>query len=143
MALVGTLDPAEVIAGAAAAAVAATAAVLVLLPGVDRFESEFRWLARAALRLPWATLVDTVLLFGALWMHLVRHERLSGRFGTTDFRYGGDDARDTARRACAKAAGSVAPNAYVIGIDEEHDELHYHELLPARGRTTCDPLELG
>lgn len=141
--LVGTLDAPELIVGAAAAAVAASAAVLVLLPGVDRFESELGWLTRAARRLPWASLADTVRLFAALARHLLGRRPLAGRFGTSHFSYGGDDPRDTARRACAKAAGSFAPNVYVIGIDEEHDELHYHELLPASGPAARDPLGLG
>ncbi len=140
--LVGTLDPVEAIVGAAAAAVAATAAVLVLLPGADRFESELRWLLRLW-RLPWQALLDTGVLVAALWRHLVRGRPVRGRFRALPFEHGGQDPESTARRACTKAAGSFAGNAYVVGIDAEEDLILFHELLPTDGRQACDPLSLG
>lgn len=140
--LVGTLDASELVLGAAAAALGATAAVVVLLPGVDRFDGSARWLLRAW-RLPWQAVTDTGRLTGALWRRLVRREPVHGGFRVLPFAYGGPDSRAVARRAAAKAAGSFAPNTYVVGIDEQRDEVLYHELVRADGRTGCDPLELG
>lgn len=52
-------------------------------------------------------------------------------------------ARDTGRRALAEAAGSLAPNTIVIGIDVERDLILGHQLWPSGGVENVDVLELG
>jgi hypothetical protein len=140
--LVGTFDPAELGAGVVAAALGATLSVAVLFRGADRFDGDARWLLRAW-RLPWQSVVDTVKLTAALSRQVARREEVRSAFRVLPFEHGGTGSRDVARRACAKAAGSVAANVYVVGIDEERDVVLYHELVRTEGRTACDPLELG
>jgi len=140
--LVGTFDTSELVLGAVAAALGATIAVVVLFPGVDRFDGSARWLL-PAWRLPWQAVTDTGRLTAALWRRLVLRQTVHGAFRVLPFRYGGGDSRDVARRAAAKAAGSFAPNTYVVGIDERKNAVLYHELVHTSGRTGCDPLELG
>jgi len=66
-----------------------------------------------------------------------------GRLRAVPFKAGTDRPRDTGRRALAEAAGSLAPNTIVIGIDPDTDLLLVHELRHRRGRAGLDPLELG
>ena len=140
--LVGTVDPAEVVAGAAAAAIAATTATWVLAPSQERFRPRARWLARVG-RLAWAAARDTGLIFAALWRHVVLRRPVEGRFRAVRFEWDGHGAQAMARRALAKAAGSFAPNTYVVGIDEDDDVILVHQLVArADVARDADPLDL-
>ena len=139
--LVGTVERSEVIAGAVAAAVAATAATSVLAPPGGRFRPRTRWLVSLG-GLPWVTVRDTASLFAALWRHLVLRRPVEGRFRAVHFAWDGHGPRAVARRALAKAAGSLAPNTYVVGIDEDEDVILVHQLVP-RAEITRDADPLG
>jgi hypothetical protein len=66
-----------------------------------------------------------------------------GTFRAIRFDGGEDEPHQTGRRALAEAAGSLAPNTFVVGIDGERQLILAHQLRPTGGRETIDPLELG
>jgi hypothetical protein len=47
------------------------------------------------------------------------------------------------RRALAEGFGSLAPNTFVIGIDEDQHLILAHQLRRMPGRKSVDVLELG
>lgn len=133
----------ELMTGAVAAILGATAAELVHAQNIVRVRLDPRWLKHA-----WRPLVslvpDTGRVMLALFRVLVLRRRPRGAFRAVRFRSGYEEgARDTARRALAKAAGSFTPNAYVVGVDAERDLLLVHQLEPSGGKAALDPLELG
>ena len=74
---------------------------------------------------------------------LVSPRAVRGEFRAVPFDGGGDDPRDTGRRALAEALGSFAPNTIVIGVDRERNLLLVHQLHRAGGRDAIDVLRLG
>jgi hypothetical protein len=66
-----------------------------------------------------------------------------GSFRAVSFGGGDSEAQETGRRALAEAAGSVAPNTFVVGIDGKRGLILAHQLKVGGGRQTIDPLELG
>jgi hypothetical protein len=74
---------------------------------------------------------------------LVRRRPAFGAFRAVPFGGGEDEPHETGRRALAEAAGSVAPNTFVIGIDGDRQLILAHQLRPTGGRETIDPLKLG
>ena len=92
-------------------------------------------------RLPFSVLVDTARVVSAVLRALVRRSGSVGRLRAVRYRASSDRPDDVARRVLSAWAGSIAPNAYVIGIDPEQEVLLVHEL--ARGRRPVDPLGLG
>jgi multisubunit Na+/H+ antiporter MnhE subunit len=131
--LLVTVSVAEVVMGALAAAIAATAAEVVRAQELVRFDPDLRWLLRVR-KLPRSILRDCWLLTVALVRHLAGHPVNSG-FRAIPFRSGGDDARAATRRALVVPAISVSPNTYVVGIDEDHDLMLVHQLIPASKET--------
>ena len=133
----------ELITGAVAAMLGATAAELVHSQNLVRVRVRRRWLTHAwrpILRL----LPDTARVMGVLLRQLVLRRPARGSFRAVRFRHGYEKgAYDTTRRALAKAAGSFAPNGYVVGVDAERELLLVHQLEPTGGQTGLDPLELG
>jgi hypothetical protein len=74
---------------------------------------------------------------------LLRRDAPVGGFRAVRFRGNHDEPEETGRRALAEAAGSVAPNTFVVGIDGERHLMLAHQLKVSGGRKTMDPLELG
>jgi multisubunit Na+/H+ antiporter MnhE subunit len=128
LALVGTRDPTEVVAGLIATTIAAIATCALHAVGLQSLVVRTRsWLAfaRGLARLP----RDTLLVMVAL----VRRTR--GTFQTSPLPRGRDWRRQ-AERGLGALAASLAPNTIVVDIDVERRHALRHELV-ARGD---DPL---
>jgi hypothetical protein len=132
LALTDTHVEPELIAGAVAAAIGATIAGLVVVPGPPKTIGK----ALAALRVgprrlltPVVRLVtDTGLLAGALWRSVVLREPPRGRFRAVRYRPG-EERRSAAGRTLTEIWGSLMPNRYVVGIDEDESTVLVHELV--------------
>jgi hypothetical protein len=82
------------------------------------------------IRLPRDVLVDTWRMTALLVRSLIRREPIKGSFRIVSFREGLEgDPRAQARRAVAAWLGTISPNTYVIGVDEEHDVVVLHQLI--------------
>jgi multisubunit Na+/H+ antiporter MnhE subunit len=129
MLLAGVLVTAELILGAAAAALAASVAELVRVQDARQFRPRLRWVLRVY-RLPPAILADCVVVFRALWRHVVRNEEVRGDFRAFRFPVAGSGGRAAGRRVLLNAAISITPNTYVVGIDEDNETVLVHQLVP-------------
>src|SRR5205085_5144449 len=102
----------------------------------------WRWLVqlhRPLLRVP----RDVIVVSGMALVALVRRRPAFGSFRAARFSGEEDEPHEIGRRALAEAAGSLAPNTFVVGIDGERQLILAHQLRPSGGRETIDPLELG
>jgi hypothetical protein len=123
----------ELVAAAAIAALGATFAALIARPGPPRTVAKSlavlrlgpRRFGRPLLRL----IPDTALVAAALWRKLVRRERVAGRLRVLPIREEPPLA-SAAGRVAIEAWGSLAPNRYVIGIDDRAGVVVVHELVP-------------
>ncbi len=124
---------AELGAGAAVAALAALLTEAALHQAGTRIQLRIRWLA-GVVHLPGQVLGDTVLVFRALWRCLAHGEQPPSGFRELPVRYG--DQSDTAltRRVLLVGASSLAPNTFVLGLDEDRDVMVVHQLVPNQGR---------
>ena len=129
MVLVATTALAEVLAGVAASALAAGAAEVVREQRLAPIRLALRPLLRA-----WRLPVRTVREFGLAMAELSRKARAPrgsrGRFVAVPFDVGPRSPRGTARRAVMAAAGSLAPNTYVLGFDRDEGVVLVHQLAP-------------
>ncbi|MGZ4202509.1 MAG: hypothetical protein ACXVRH_10670 [Thermoleophilaceae bacterium] len=133
----------ELVTGAVAAAIAATVAEFVLAGAAPRLRWHWRWL-RHAWRVPPNVALDLWRLLRVLALTLTGRRKGVGQFRAIRFDAGSsDNPEDIARRALAKAAGSVAPNTVVVGIDVERDLVLVHQLEPDDTPSSTDPLGLG
>jgi multisubunit Na+/H+ antiporter MnhE subunit len=123
LALVGTVEYVEWIAGLCAAALGATAVDVVRSQGLLRFRVQCRWLRRL-----WRPLLRVVPDFLLVLAALARRSR--GRVRTVDFPTGGHRDVDVGRRAFVTLAASLAPNSLVIDVDAESGEVLVHDLVP-------------
>jgi multisubunit Na+/H+ antiporter MnhE subunit len=131
---IGAFDVAETILGLFASAVAATAATSVRNTGLVDFRPRAMWLL-AIWRVGPPTVTESWDLTKVVWRRIVHGEPIQSRFRTEKFPVDIDDPRTPARRAIRTIGQSIAPNAYVVGIDEEHDEVLVHEIvIPPRRR---------
>jgi hypothetical protein len=134
LALTDTRVLPELVTGSVTAAIGATVAGLVTRvgrPRTVRNSLALIGLGPRRLALPLLRLVlDTGLLTGALWRRLARRERVRGRFREAP-RPSQKPLRTAAGRAVLEAWGSLAPNRYVVGIDEERGMVLVHELVPS------------
>jgi multisubunit Na+/H+ antiporter MnhE subunit len=126
----------ELVAGAGAAALGATLAEVVGYRTGTRFRMRIEWV-RPALRLPVDVARDTVIVFTALWRKLLRGEEPRGGFLAVPVRYGGNTASDSTRRVLLVGGKSVAPNAFVLGIDKDAGVMVVHKLVAAEGEETA------
>src|SRR4051794_33875088 len=140
--LAGTLARSEVLAAIGVGAVAAAAAVVLR----DERDVGARPRVREVVRL-WRPLPavpkDLWRLVVVLVQEALRRER-RGASGARAFApTGADDRHAAARRALLPAAGSLAPNTYVVGIDTDAGLVLVHQLVPTtRPAQDADPLEL-
>lgn len=131
-----TLTTSEFVAGILGAGIAAAATGVVVRQEAFRFAPRARW-ARRLWRLPWQVIRDFGQVTGALWLRLLGRRRSTGVFRAVPFP-GGRTGRASARRAVAAAAGSLAPNTYVVGFDVEEGLMLVHELMPGPPSRTAD-----
>jgi hypothetical protein len=123
----------ELVVGAAVAAVGATFAGFIVRPGPPQTVNKSLTVLRLGpLRLlrPLARLVpDTALLVTVLWRRLARRQPVSGSFRAVPYR--ADPVLSSAAgRVVVEAWGSLAPNRYVVGIDDGGGVMVLHELVP-------------
>lgn len=140
--LIDITDLPELIVGAGAAVLAATGLELAREQGIVGESFRWRWLLRLhrpLLRVP----RDIAVVCSMALFALVRRKPALGTFRVASFRAGEDDPHASGRHALAEAAGSLAPNTFVVGIDDERGLILAHQLHPTGGRETIDPLELG
>ncbi len=127
--LVGTTVLPEVVAGALTAAFASAIMVragreerVTLTPDLPR--------SLALLcRLPSRVVVDSGLVFVALWRQVVRREQIEGEFFLVPFHAGGDDPHARARCALVVIGLSLPPNSYVVSVDAVAGHLIVHQLV--------------
>jgi multisubunit Na+/H+ antiporter MnhE subunit len=124
-----TLAPAELVAGAVAAGISSLAVAVVhrFDPVRLAFGPAVRWLA-GSWRLPWQIVVETLRLAAALWRQVARGQPVSGRFRTIPFPVGEPEPVAATRRTIATTIASLAPNTYVVGIEDGYALIH--QLLP-------------
>jgi len=123
----------ELLAGAGAAALGALVAELVSYQAATRFRMRIRWLV-PALSLPGQVARDTVIVFAALWRRLARGEEPASGFRELPVRYGQNTAQGVTRRVLLVAGRSVAPNAFVLGIDPDRSVMVIHQLVVDEGK---------
>lgn len=118
----------ELLAGAGAAALGAALAEMAMCQSRARFRMRIEWVA-PALRLPADVVRDTGVVFAALWRLIARGEQPCSRFLAQPVRYGGQSAEDTTRRVLLVGARSLAPNSFVLGLDQERNVMIVHQLV--------------
>lgn len=122
----------ELLAGAGAAALAAFLTELPACQAATRFRMRLGWVA-PALGLPGQVARDTVIVFAALWRFLVRGDLPRSGFREIPARFGGASAVGVTRRVLLVGGRSVAPNAFVLGIDQERNVMVVHQLVVGEG----------
>jgi multisubunit Na+/H+ antiporter MnhE subunit len=127
-----SIESDELLAGAGAAALGAFLAELAFHQAATRFRMRIEW-AVPALRLPAQVLRDTGIVFAALWRRLARGEEPDSGFRELPVRYGDDTAEGVTRRVLLIGARSLAPNAFVLGIDSGRDVMVIHQLVTNEG----------
>jgi hypothetical protein len=75
---------------------------------------------------------DTYTVFEALARTLATRKPPRGGFRELPVRYGDDTPRGVTRRVLLTGADSLAPNKFVLGIDEERNVMVVHELVAER-----------
>lgn len=141
--LIDITDLPELLVGAGAAVLAATGLELAREQAIVGENVRLRWLAR--LHRPLLTVPRDIAVVSWLALRAVVHRPASqGTFRVLPFAGGDeDDLRRSGRVALAEAAGSLAPNTFVVGIDERRQLILAHQLRPTEGREAIDPLGLG
>jgi hypothetical protein len=133
VALDDSLEPDELLVGAGASAIAAVVVELAMHQAGTRFSARLGWFAKA-LRLPGQVLADTVTVYAALWRLIAHREQPDSAFVTEAARYGDGSPRAVTRRTLLIGARSLAPNEFVLGLDQETDTLVTHQLVTGRER---------
>lgn len=141
--LIDTLDVPELYAGGAAALVAAfglEAGREQAFAEVSTTPAALARSLRAVARIPG----DVARVSWAVLQQLVRPRAQRGQLRAVRFRFGRrHDGGDAGRRALAEAAGSLAPNTIIVGIDPQRSLLLAHQLSRSGGREAVDVLGLG
>ena len=118
----------ELLAGAGAAALAALLAELVSYQAATRFRMRVVWLA-PALSLPGQVVRDLVIVYRALWRCLVHGEQPPSAFLELPARFGDDTPEGVTRRTLLVGGTSVAPNTFVLGMDQDRGVMVVHRLV--------------
>jgi hypothetical protein len=140
--LIDITDLPELIVGAGAAVLAATGLELAREQGIVGESIRWRWLLglyRPLLRVP----ADIVIVSLTALRGVADRRARYGSFRALPFASGGERQLASGRRALAEAVGSLAPNTFVIGIDEHRELILAHQLRRKPSRQTIDVLELG
>jgi len=85
---------------------------------------------RRSLTVPPIILVDFGIVIWVLLRSIARLRVDRGVFLARPFDAGGDDVAGAAHRAYTVAVAGFSPNAYVIDIDRERNEVFLHDLVP-------------
>ncbi len=128
--LAGEVSTSETLAGAVVVVLGSSYAV-ALGKGAS-LSMAMQWRAIPALARATGTILPDTVRVGRVLLAVVLARR-PGREGLVreqPFRYGGDDPEDAGRRGVVITALSLAPNGYVVGIDEGGDML-LHRLAAA------------
>lgn len=123
-----SIESDELLAGAGAAALGAFLAELAFRQAVTRFRMRIEWLV-PALGLPGQVARDTATVFAALWRRLARGQEPDSGFRELPVRYGNDTPQGVTRRVLLVGGRSLAPNAFVLGIDSDRDVMVIHQLV--------------
>jgi hypothetical protein len=127
-----SIESDELLVGAGVAALAALLAELVSDQSEVRLRIRAAWLPRA-LALPGQVVKQTFLVFAALAAALfTKAPPPRGRFRELPVRYGDDSPLGETRRLLMTGARSLAPNEFVVGIDEERGVMVTHQLVEER-----------
>jgi len=124
---------AELGAGAGAAALGAVLAEVAEQQAATRFRMRIRWLV-PALRLPGQILAYTAVVFAALARQLIRGEQPASGFRDLPVPFGDHGDQGMTRRVLLVGANSLAPNTFVLGMDEDRDVMVVHQLVVQDGR---------
>ena len=124
---------AELGAGAGATALGAVLAEVAGQQAATRFRMRIRWLV-PALRLPGQILTDTAVVFAALARQLIRGEQPASGFRDVPVPFGDHGDQGVTRRVLLVGANSLAPNTFVLGLDEGRDVMVVHQLVLDQGR---------
>jgi hypothetical protein len=140
--LIDITDLPELLVGAGAAILAATGVELAREQGIVGESIRWRWLLRIyrpILKVPVDIAIVSLMALRATVDRRPRH----GTFRA--LRFASDDPEQMAkgRRALAEGFGSLAPNTFVIGVDEERELILAHQLRRMPSRKTIDTLDLG
>jgi multisubunit Na+/H+ antiporter MnhE subunit len=128
-----SIESDELLAGAGAAALGAFLAELAFHQADTRFRMRIEWLV-PALGLPGQVARDTAIVFAALWRRLARGEEPASGFRELSVRYGNDAPQSVTRRVLLIGARSLAPNAFVLGIDPGGSVMVIHQLVVSEGK---------
>jgi hypothetical protein len=121
----------ELLVGAGAAALAALLAEVAGEQAGTRPYLRLRWLG-PALKLPADLIRDTGIVYRALWRRLSHGEEPASGFREIPVRFGPQTVEGKARRALLVGGKSVAPNTFVLGLDEGRQVMVVHHLVPTR-----------
>ena len=139
--LTSTVLPSEVIGGLAASTIAASAAALTRLTDRPMFRPPGRWFRSAHLFwLPMQIVLDTGVVFRALARHLVGRGRSRSEFVNVLIRVDRDRATRNARDLLTTVRVSMTPNTYVVGIDEEENQMLVHQIVRTHTQSVDDLL---
>lgn len=128
-----SIQTAELLAGAAVAAMGAFLAELVQYQAATHFRMRIEWVG-PALSLPLQVAKDTVVVFRALWDQLAHGRQPPSGFRELPVRYGDDSPEGMTRRVLLVGGKSVAPNTFVLGLDDERGVMVVHQLVANQGR---------
>lgn len=129
--LTGTLDPQELVVGAASSGVGALTAVALVAKRIIRLQIRAAWLLRTP-RLVRRVLLDNWTVLELLVRRLLGRADIRGEFRALPFEPGGDDSLSATRRALIASAVSLTPNSYIVGIDQESNLILCHQLVPSK-----------
>jgi multisubunit Na+/H+ antiporter MnhE subunit len=132
-----SINPDELLAGAAAAALGAFLAELACHQAGVRFHVRARWLVHALI-LPGQIVRDTLIVFGALARLLLRGEQPDSGFREIPTRFGDDSPTAVTRRVLLVGGRSVAPNTSVAGIDKRREVMVVHQLVVNEGHPEAE-----
>lgn len=127
-----SIESDELLAGAGAAALGAFLAELATHQAATRLRMRIGWLVHV-LGLPGQVARDTTIVFAALWRRLARGEEPNSGFRELPVRYGNDSPQGVTRRVLLVGGRSLAPNAFVLGIDSGRDVMVIHQLVTNDG----------
>jgi multisubunit Na+/H+ antiporter MnhE subunit len=141
--LIDTTSLPELYVGAAISLLAALGFEAAREQGAAEASAALRWLLRA-----WRPLArippDVARLAVEAIAQVISPRPRRGSFRAVPFSHGDPaSGRDSGRRALSEAAGSLAPNTIVIGIDPDRDLLLVHQLRRQGDRSSIDVMGLG
>lgn len=139
--LAGNTKQNEVLVGICVAGLAASAARIVERERRLAWAPRGRWLL-AAWRPLLRLVVDTGIVATVLWRRVVLRKRVEGRLRAVRFTTTGDDPSYATARVLTKGLASLAPNTYVVSIDDDDEVMLVHQLVRTDDSRDLDPLDV-